>query len=146
MHPAQRLVVVLVVGLAVVLCGVRQVAADCDRNGLCVKLMKIISGDASLCDSEADCVRPQEPDCVNDGELSNAFSCDGADCIEVQSMATSVADCAEMFPRTKGTVLERHGEHDFDQEFADQKLKLNEGKKPTVVQRDGLMIFDSTAT
>ncbi len=120
------------------------VAASCDMHGLCAKLVRLSASERSLCNSDEDCLRPREPDCMNDGALSNEFSCEGTDCIVVQSMARTLADCAESFPSTRGTNLEEHSDHELADEFAADALARDEPSQDKPVEKDGLLVFHST--
>ena len=121
----------------------RGARGDCDMNGLCRRLVKIAAQDAALCAAREDCLRPARPDCMNDEELSNGFSCDATDCLVIQSMASSVAECAAQFPRTKGTNMEMHSESDPENEFKADVLVQDKPSAEGPIERDGLLIFNS---
>ena len=119
-------------------------APSCDMHGLCARLVRLSSAERSLCNSDEDCLRPRRPDCMNDDALSNEFSCDGADCIVIQSMARTLADCAESFPSTRGTVLEDHADHELADEFAADALAQKVPSEDRPVEKDGLLMFHSS--
>ena len=64
---------------------VNMALADCDRAGMCRKLVRMIEQDIEACQSNDDCMRPGVVDCFNDMAIFNTFSCNAADCIYVQA-------------------------------------------------------------
>lgn len=78
---------------------------DCDRHGLCKTIVRIFLEDKDECDNEADCTRADKADCANDQALSNKYYCNAADCIEIQSLASSYEACHHWFPISDNTDL-----------------------------------------
>ena len=86
--------------------------ADCDRAGMCRKLVRMIEQDIEACQSSDDCIRPGVVDCLNDMAIFNHFSCNAADCIYVQAklqsgIGATMSTCNALFPQIVGTKFER---------------------------------------
>ena len=87
--------------------------ADCDRAGMCRKLVRMIEQDIEACQSNDDCMRPGVIDCFNDMAIFNAFSCNAADCIYVQAklqsgIGATMSTCNALFHRLLARNLKDH--------------------------------------
>ena len=60
-------IVLLLIGLA---------SADCDLNGLCLRLRSISKQNTLLCNADNMCVHPEQPDCFKDTATPNEFTCE----------------------------------------------------------------------
>ena len=107
---------------------VNMALADCDRAGMCRKLVRMIEQDIEACQSNDNCMRPGVVDCFNDMAIFNTFSCNAADCIYVQAklqsgIGATMSTCNALFPQIVGTKFERSP-------FGGQQSALGEKTSP----------------
>ena len=86
--------------------------ADCDRAGMCRKIVNMIEQDLDTCQGQEDCIKPGVVDCLNDMAIFNHFNCNAADCVYVQAklksgVGATEATCNDYFPQVVGTKFER---------------------------------------
>ena len=95
-----------------VIINIININADCDRAGMCRKIVHMMEEDIEACEGSDECSNPGVVDCFNDMDIFNHFSCNAADCIYVQSklksgLGATDETCQLYFPQVVGTKFER---------------------------------------
>lgn len=70
----------------------------CDKSGLCRRFVQDMALASALCAQDAQCVTPQPSSCFSGDLLLLPFRCSLAECIEVSTFATTIAECGLWFP------------------------------------------------